>query len=251
MIKKIFSTIKFIVPAATVTILVLVLLVVQLVNSTRSVNASLEEINANMEVFGPGGWNDVEIRQLKKDILWYEQLLDLAKHDSISLVINLNDSVVQISLRGLDLMQTKILRQSPSNFLAAADEATWMHFGKISPINNETAGIPKRQVKKVVAFASAGNNHELPDDPAHNNPLKWNFTTAGNMGVVITGVQTSADSSYVLHAWTDLMKYRMGEFLKDPFPQVYTPTLYIWLDDRDAKAIYKAVSSKGNVLFRN
>ena len=251
MMKKILSERKFIVPAASVAILMIILLVVQLVLASRAVNATLVEMEVEKEISGTGGWTDNEIRTLKKDILWFEQLLALAKHDSISLVVNLNDSVVQISLRGLELLQTKILSQYPANFLASAGEATWMHYGRISPIINETAGIPKRQVKKVVAFASAGNAHEPDDDQANNKPLHWKFTTAGNLGVVITGVQLSADSTYVIQSAKDLAKYRLGAFLKEPIQPAYTPILYLWLDDRDAKAIYKAVSSKGNVLFRN
>jgi hypothetical protein len=251
MMKKIFSDWKFVVSAASLAILMLVFLLFQMVASSRAVHTTFRDMDIENEFAGTGGWNDNEIRKLKKDILWFEQLLALAKHDSISLVVNLNDSVVQISLKGLDLLQTKILRQYPANFLSTAGEATWMHYGKISPVKKETAGIPKRQVKKVVAFTSAGDASVTTDDQPDEKPLHWKFTTAGNLGVIITGVQISPDSSYVVHAKKDLLKYRMNEFLKDPFPDSYTPTVYLWLDDRDAKAIYKAVSSKGNVLFRN
>ncbi len=251
MMKKIIYGRKFIFPAVSLAFLMLVFLMVQLVASSRAVNASLREMGNENDIPGAGGWDDDQIRKLKKDILWFEQLLALAQHDSISLLINLNDGVVQISLKGLDLLQTKILMQHPANFLGTAAEATWMHYGKISPINAETAGIPKRQVKKVVAFTSAGDTSVSSGDQPDEKPLHWKFITAGNMGVVITGVQFSSDSSYVVHSKKDLIKYRMNEFLKDPFPDSYTPTLYLWLDDRDAKAIYKAVSSKGNVLFRN
>jgi|GEM_PF-5866042 len=249
--KKILSDRRFIVPAASAFILMMIFLVVQLVMSTRAVNATLAGMAIDKEASVSGRWNDHEIRRLQKDIIWFEQLLALAKHDSISLVVNLNDSVVQISLRGLELLQTKILRQYPANFMVSAGEATWMHYSRISQIKNEMAGIPKRQVKKVVAFASAGNAHEPSEDQENQRPLYWKITTAGNLGVVITGVKMSADSTYVLQSGRDLLKYRANEFLKDPFPSEYTPTVYLWLDDRDAKAIYKAVSSKGNVLFRN
>jgi hypothetical protein len=249
--KKILSDRKFIVPAALVVILMMIFVVTQLVMSIRAVNATLREMAIEKEASVTRGWNVPEIRSVKTDILWFEQLLVLAKHDSISLVVNLNDSVVQISLKGLDLLQTKILRQYPSNFLTSAGEATRMHYGRISPIINESAGIPKRQVKKVVAFASAGNNHEPSENQINDKPLHWKFTTAGNMGMVITGVQMSADSTYILQTERDLLKYRALEIMRDPFPSGYTPTLHLWLDDRDAKAIYKAVSSKGNVLFRN
>jgi hypothetical protein len=251
MMKKILSDWKFMVPAVSLAILILVLLVAQLVASSRAVNASLKEMDIENDITVTGGWNDAEIRKLKKDILWFEQLLALAKHDSISLVINLNDSVVQISLKGMDLLQTKVLRQYPTQFLTTAGEATRMHYGRISPIIHEAAGIPKRQVKKVVAFASHSTAQEPTIDSANDKPLHWKFKTAGNLGVVITGVQTSADSSYVFHTEKDLLKYRVNEFMKDPFPSGYTPTLYLWLDDRDAKAIYRAVSSRGNVLFRD
>jgi hypothetical protein len=251
MMKKILSNRKFMVPVVLMALLMLALLVVQLIASSRAVYASLKEMNLTKENSFTGGWNDDEIRKLKKDILWFEQLLALARHDSISLVIDLNDSVVQISLKGMDLLQTKVLKHYPANFLASAGEATWMHYGKINPIRNEVAGIPKRQVKKIVAFTSSDDASVHSDDQSDEKPLHWKFTTAGNLGVVITGVQISADSSYILQSKKDLLKYRMNEFLKEPFPTSYTPTLYLWLDDRDAKAIYKAVSSKGNVLFRN
>jgi hypothetical protein len=249
--KDFFIKRKLFISASFFAGLLLIFMVIHLVVSFKAVTVARQEVIIGNQEYGNNGWNEEEIRILKKNIQWSEQLLLLAKHDSTSLLVNLKDSVVQISLKGVNLLQTKILRQYPADFLNSADEVIRMHYGEMSPIVFETANTPKRQVKKVVAFASENMANKSSVEPATNESLYWKFTTAGNLGIVITGIQSSADTLIFFPIWKDLLKYQVQEFLKTPFPSGFTPTLYLWLDDQDAKAIYRAVSTRGNVLFRD
>lgn len=242
---------KLWVPVISLASLLLIAVIFNLVNSYNAVKALLKETDLNNQVKNSPGWNEYEPRQLKKDIFWYEQLLSLAKTDSIYLAVDLKDSLVQIGLKGFNMVQTKILHQRHSDFLTHLNEETYRHFTAVNPMIYEAACIPKRDVKKVIAFSDNEESLDDQKEPASDKPLFWSFTTGSNLRVVITGVKLSADSSFLLQPLQDIVKYRFQEFIREPAPEKYNPTVYLWLCDKDAKAMYRAVPPGGKVLFRN
>lgn len=248
--KKNFTDIRFVIPAASFALLLLLLLLSYTMISVRAAIASRNELNAITGNAGSHDWHNEEIMGLKKEIHGYEQLLLMARNDSIGLLINLGDSTVQLNLKGLGLLQTKILRQYPPHFFASCNESAWMQFGTLATIVNENAGLPKKPIRKVLAYAADTKKTESLNHPADEKPLYWRFKTSSNLEVVITGVEASADSTYDINPRTDLLKYRIRELAANPVPLKYTPVVYLWLDNRDAIAIYRAVPSRGNVLFR-
>lgn len=239
------------VPVVFLPCLLVILLIIQLINSCYAVNTLLKNEGLNYQVDNSGGWNEYETRRLKKDIFWYEQLLILAQTDSIYLAFDLQDSLVQIGIKGFSMVQTKILHQHPSDFLKHLNEEAYMHFTANNPMVEEAACIPKKVVKKIIAYSDKEEFHDVSKLPDYDKPLSWSFTTESNLRVVITGVKKTADSSFSLQSTRDLVKYRFLEFFKQPVSKQYNPTIYLWLCDQDAKAIYRAVPPGGKVLFRN
>lgn len=231
--------------------LLLILIIIQLINSCLAVNDLLEHEELDDQVKSNAGWNENETRSLKKDIFWYEQLLMLAQTDSIYLAVDLRDNLAQIGIKGYNIVQTKILHQHPPGFLKNLNEDTYRHFTTINPIVEEAACIPKKEVKKVVAYSDNMKHQNKLDEQDSDKPFYWTFTTGSNLRVVITGVTSTVDSSFSYHPVKDIVNYRFREFIKDPISKKYNPTIYLWLSHPEAKAFYRAVPPGGKVLFRD
>lgn len=229
----------------------LVLVVVQLMYSFKGVKNFQHVYGLNIRQQSGEGWSNPEVNRIKKDILWYEQLLKLSKSDSIYLAINLQDSVVQLKLKGMYLAEAKIVFQYPYDFLKTANEETYRHFATVSAIHNETANLPKKPVRKVVAYSYENENGKASVDTTEKKQLKWMFITEDNLRVIISGVKTASGSSHHFHPKQDVLQYRMQDVIRDPFPEHYMPTLYLWLYNQEATAIYRAVPPGGKLLFRN
>jgi hypothetical protein len=196
-------------------------------------------------------WQNAEAQVLQKEIYWLEQQLVLAKSDSISLGINLTDSIVQVQLKGTILFQAKILQQTPVNFMNLLNEDAYLAFARINRIEKEFANIPKRPVKKVVAPKNESEVIEVKHDSIPEVTLNWKFLVENNINVVINGAQMNEDSLFQVNASRDVLKYRNFEFIQQVIPNSYSPTLFLWVNDKEAKAIYRAIPENGKVIFRN
>jgi len=197
------------------------------------------------------GWNIPEIQELKKEVHLLERHLQLAKSDSLNLGINLSDSIVQVQLRGTVLLQAKIHKQIPSNFFEDLNYGTYLDFTKIASVIEEQATIVKRPVKRVQAPKNEDEAAKVKHDTIPDPLLVWQFKLDNNIEVVITGIGLGADSLVANNYNKDIFNYSTEYFKKNIFPKTYIPTLFIWLNDNDAKALYRAIPEKGKVVFRN
>lgn len=242
---------KYILPGCILAGLFIVPVLLQGIFAYKAVRAASEGFREHSSPQGIDGWNSGEVRQLKKDICWYEQLLMLSKTDSNYLTIDLRDSTVHLKLKGVSLAEAEIIHSYPADFFAVASEEVYLSAGKVTPILSETANFTKQPVRKVMAFSNNEEKEEPVMEIADARPLHWTLSGANSLRIVITGVQTAADSAIVLHAKRDVMLHRAKDLIREPFPQTYSPTLYLWLGDKEAKAIYRAVPPGGKMLFRN
>lgn len=231
----------------------LVFLIVRLVLVVSLAKTTALEHQSEFSSDNPlqSGWNDPEIRQMKKEMYWLEQQLQLAKSDSINVGINLADSIVQVQLKGTVLFQSKMLKSYPSEFLHSLEPGAYLNFGKIASISNEKASIVKKPIKRVAAPGSEAAKSGIKQDTVIDSRLQWEFYAGNHVQVVISGVEMEADSTFRVRASRDMMKYYSRGFFRGVFPKQYNPTLFIWLNDKDAKAIYRAHPENGKVVFRN
>lgn len=199
------------------------------------------------------GWNDEKTKNLIKEKWWLEQQLTLAKSESISLGINLKDSIVQVQLKGTVLFQAKILKQEPKQFFVLANEKVYrMLLAETSKIDSCRANIPKKPIKKVIAPLVGSEVSETKTDTLKENRLNWHFITNRGIEVVINGVLQNQDSTYSkIPVISDMMLFRLVGGFRKPFQPKNTALLYLWLDDQDAKAIYRALPDSAQVIFRD
>lgn len=233
--------------------LLLIFSVVRYVFALNAVKAAISEQNTNStdENTTEQGWNDPEIRKMKKEVYWLEQQILLAKSDSISLGFNLTDSVVQVQLKGTVLFQAKILKQYPARFLESMNYKAYTDFGKIAVITSEYSEFPKKPIKKVIAPKSENEISTAKPDSVIIKRLSWKFNLNNNINVIVSGVEFNKDSVLDLRFENDMIKYRSGQIKNEWLPKSYIPTLYIWVNDKDAKAVYRALPKNGKVIFRN
>jgi hypothetical protein len=223
------------------------------VKAMNAVQTAIEEkvmVIPDEEIYDTG-WNIPEIQERKKEINWLERQLLLAKSDSLTLGISLNDSIVQVQLKGTVLVQAKMLKQHPAHFFESLNYGAYHDFTKIATIVEEQSTIPKKPIKKVQAPKNENEVQEMKQDSIPDPLLVWQFSLNNRVNLIITGVGLSKDSVLDLQFNKNMYTYNYNNLKKNLLPENYTPTLYIWLNDKDAKAIYRAIPEKGKVVFKN
>lgn len=239
-----------------VTVVVLVILsaltIVRFIKAENAVKLAIDEkiLNFAETDVNDAGWNIPEIEQKKKEVHWMEQQLLLAKTDSLNLGINLADSTVLVQLKGTILLQADILKQIPENFIDSPNYAAYLDFTAVSRIVQEQSTSVKRPVKKVQAPKNENEVKEVKHDTIPEAPIIWQFVLDNKIEVVITGVGLGQDSLLDMNFKNDIVKYNIEKLKKNWLPKTYMPTLYIWIDDKDAKAIYRAIPGNGRVVFK-
>lgn len=226
--------------------------IVRFINAEKAVKMAINEKTSNFSEtdVNDAGWKIHEVEQKKKEVHWMEQKLLLAKSDSLNLGINLTDSTVQVQLKGTVLLQADILKQIPETFIQSPNYAAYLDITAISKIVNEQSTSVKRPVKKIKAPKNESEVQKVEHDTVPEAPIIWQFTLDNNIEVVITGVGLGKDSLLNMNFENDMLKYNFEKFKSNWLPKTYSPTLYIWLDDKDAKAIYRAIPGNGRVVFK-
>jgi len=234
-------------------VLLLALTVTRYMMAMKTVDTTVKEKLAHIpeEDINHAGWNIPEIQEKQKEVHWLERHLQLAKTDSLNLGINLTDSIVQVQLRGTVLLQARIQNQVPAHFFESLNYGTYLDFTKIATIIEEQASIVKRPVKRVQAPKNEDEAAKVKHDTIPDPLLVWKFKLDNDIEVVITGIGLNKDSLVEARFNKDILNYSAEYFQKNLFPKTYIPTLFIWLNDNDAKALYRAIPEKGKVVFRN
>ncbi len=251
--KDIFKKYKaaFIITISIFTIL-LAVTILRFIVAEKSVN---QAVNEKKQIFSESdindaSWNIQEIREKRKEIHWLEQQLILAKYDSLNLGINLTDSAILVQLKGTVLLNANILKQHPKHWIESPNFAAYHDITKISRIVEEQSTIKKRPIKKVQAPKNEEEAAKIKHDTIPDPLLVWQFVLDSKIEVIITGVGLGKDSLMNANYNSDILKYQVDRFKKSWLPKTYLPTLYIWLNDKDAKAIYRAIPEKGRVVFK-
>lgn len=237
---------------ALVWTVLLLLFIIRIATYLNLVDKTAESIYVEANKIPASTQNNKEIVKLKKDILWFEQQIALSESDSFSLGINLRDSVVQVQLKGTVLFQAPIIKQYPADFMQYISQSSYFYlFGKPATIAYETANIPKKPIKKVTLEKKfSEQSKDIPDSLA-DIPLHWEFFSNNKMPVIISGVRIQQDSTYATRIRREIFNYGMGNMHQFSSSKNYFPPLFLWLDDQDARAIFRALPSNARVVFRN
>ncbi|MFA5418030.1 MAG: hypothetical protein WC341_06185 [Bacteroidales bacterium] len=231
--------------------LVIVLLIADLIFSVTSVNrmVNLVKSDTTENSLGIKNWDNPIQQALLKDKYWIENQIAVSRDDSMSLGINMDDSTIQLQFKGLALIKSKIARSYPQELLSVLDANNYaMFFGNPLSIKQSMASIAKRPFRKVKV--SADGITQAVDSVTHNkSPFSWSFVTNNNIRFVINGFISDSlrtEPSYR----QDVFYFRLAEKTRHLFG-FYTPTLFIWMNDKEAEAIYRALPKNARVIVRN
>ncbi len=199
----------------------------------------------------PEGWSLQEQRDLWTEKFWIVNQLAISKLDSMSLGICFSDSSFQLIFKGLPLIKAPIRQVWPQHMLADMDPRIYAKLFSVPAIMvSDTANLPKKVFRKVRVNTEG---EAVPVDSAGvvEGCLSWTFVTNNHLRFVVTGYGCdSLDGEPSVK--TDLLAYRIHAIWGDLFfRETYMPTIFIWLNDADAKAIYKALPRHAAVIVRN
>ncbi len=215
---------------------------------------------------------DASLIDLMKEKAWVESRLKMAAGDSIGLSIDLEQHTIQMELKGLVVMKSKIQDCSTSGFFKRMDGNVYFTmFGTPMTILRYVSSIEKNPFKvihapktKTAAEIKAEENAPLtasktpvPKDSLPKENVFWTMKLDRDIDLNIQGIDSLAISQ---------SKYKFGkgiEFKRDlnnivkSIPRIlklqkpnYTPEILISIPENDAKAILRALPKKPLVTIR-
>ncbi len=242
--------------------------------------SSLDEVKNTLAIMQGNGnstlkekvdWQNGEARTLFKEKQWLLRQLELSDENSMSLGINMADSIFQLQLNGLVLIQSKIYYMRPSSFLSEENLQIYDKlFLQAKSIEIETASEPKRVLTKKKVVAETEETESKSDTITQDNSvvdstsnlikndsvlpknLHWEFIMNNMVKVVVMGLSVGPDSLLIEPSFEKEMMASRNESeyqALDSLP--YHPTIYIWLQNQDAKSIYRALPEKSDIIIRN
>ena len=192
---------------------------------------------------------DASYLELYREKLWLEIRYLVAKTDSISLSVNLKDSLLQLELKGVVLKTVKILDFEADQFFHQLTPGAYHHlFATQTQSFVGFSTIPKEAfiIKKAPRDTASVETKPNEIEPARHEDVHWVMML--NNGVVL---KTAGTDRYVhTSRWPgrkfwfvqDLKKMLLAfaQTIRFKTPE-YHPEIRLVISSEDAKAIYRAL----------
>lgn len=197
---------------------------------------------------------------LMKEKAWVESRIKMASVDSIGLSIDLNKQLIQLELKGVVVMSSKIREYSISGFFKRMDGNVYFTmFGTPLTIQKFQSSIEKNPFKVVQAPKSAEEAEAVTaiKDTLPKENVFWTVKFDRDFELNIQGIDSvlESQSKYKLGKGFEFkrdLKNIMNSFqhiLKFKKP-VYTPEILISIPENEAKAILRALPRNALVTIR-
>lgn len=198
-----------------------------------------------------------DLVHLVKQKTYKEALLKLSENDSIQLILNLGDSTINLSIKGVIIHQTKIKEFKKDKFfskLSLSQEVKLL--SQPIEIQSQYATIVKEPI--VVSHApkdtlEAALNVSQPDTLIQN-PAFVAFTLEHNIRIILEQDKciNSADKRVKYRFYQQLYSKTIATSAKNFFnrkPQEYIPTITIKIPVDDLRAIYRALPNNSLMVL--
>lgn len=196
---------------------------------------------------------DLDIRRAYLLSRW-----ELSKGDSISLTLNLRDSLASLEMKGTPIRQCRILRFEVSRALERLQAKGRLHEWSATPfkLQNDLATLPKAPVRVVTApkdtlEAQARAREEIP---VEKNEVHFTLEFDRNLTLAIVQAQDLTFDgkmrkwSYELkRSWAEV-KEAVQAVLRGELPQ-HRMLIELELTQEDAKAIYRALPRQAGLAL--
>jgi hypothetical protein len=201
--------------------------------------------------------NDQALKDLTHYKIFLKNRLQMAKSDSINLVVNLRDSLVSIELKGVTLHSARIESYDLPTFFSAIDINTLNKvFSKPSDIVLQESNVDKKPltIKKAPKSPDEVSSHvELPDTSL-NIPVfvKLNIDSLFTLTFkpVFAG-QKDYKKTMRKEIWNERMrvlKTNWGSILRGKVPG-YMPNVEVYLASPDIVGMYRALPTNAQMAF--
>lgn len=201
--------------------------------------------------------NDKELKALTHSKIFMQNQLEMAKSDSISLLINLRDSTVSIELKGVTLHAAKIESYLLPAFFSAIDINS-LNKAFSSPLliswqESNVAKMPLTIKKAPKSPDEVPENVALPDT-ALNIPVFVNMGVGTFFTISFKSIFTGQEGyNKIMNRakWNeriDHFKNNIGSMVKGKVPN-YTPNVEIYMQSPDIVEIYRAIPTHPEMAF--
>jgi hypothetical protein len=199
---------------------------------------------------------DSETFSLYKDKTWLESRFQLTKSDSISLSVNLKDSVLQLELKGVVLQSSKMIDFRLDELFKHFNMGAYHHyFAEQATGKSVLATIAKEPliVQKAPRDSMEYASRQHPVDSTKQEAVHWLVNLDNGITLKIEGVGTNKGVQKGRLFWWKLKLQQLMSDLKKTFffkvPE-YKPEINIMVDEVDAKAIYRALPVCPQICIR-
>jgi len=259
-VEKKRSGVKYIVLIIALTVLVLTSVYTYL--SVSSVRDRMKV--AQNQALGSPQINSSLLPQLKEKA-WIESRLKMAAGDSIGLSIDLEQQRIQLELKGVVLLSSKIRDSSISGFFRKMDGNVYFTtFGTPLTIQQFKSSIaknpfkvvqaPKDTIAAMAAIDAAAKNEK---EALKNENVFWTVKLDRNFDLDIQGIDSVAEAQKKYEFGKGFEFERNLKNIANSFQHIlrftkpsYTPEILISIPENEAKAILRALPSNALVTIR-
>lgn len=203
---------------------------------------------------------NLDLFKLMKEKSWLESRLKMAATDSVGMAINLEDQTIQLELKGVVVMKSKIRDYSISGFFKQMEGNVYFNmFGTPLTILSLESSISKSRFKVVQAPKSAEEADAMTakKDSVVKQDVYWMVKLDRDIELNIQGIDSIQDSQSKYKFGQD---FRFKRKLKNILNTVqnlrslktpeYTPEILISIPESEAKAILHALPNNAMITIR-
>ncbi len=178
---------------------------------------------------------------------------EMAKSDSIGLVINLADSTAMLAIKGVVIHSAKIHAISNDGFLKSMNICSYQNlFSRPIAILSQNATIEKEpiQIKKAPKNEEeALANAEHPDTTKTIQVTDIHFKLAIGCNFFIHDASVGCEKANKSLSTPGEIWKNMKRFIVFKEPE-YEPAIHICIDNKDAISIYRGLPARGQIILR-
>jgi hypothetical protein len=212
---------------------------------------------ANIESVSP------ELIDVMKDKAWLESRLKMAADDSIGLTIDLKEKVIQLELKGIVVMKSKIHDYTASGFFKKMNANVYFSmFGTPLKVTRIESSIEKNPFKVKIAPKDTIEAQAIAAAAAKKDSLTkenvfWTVKLDRDFELNIQGIDSVSNSKAKIVKGQDFEFKRdmknimnsLNHIIKFQKPD-YTPEIHIRIPEKDAKTILNALPKRSLITIR-
>jgi len=246
-------------------IIVLSVLVLTSIYAFLSISAVREQMKVAIDKAQGTPEVDSELFTQLKQKAWLESKIKMADLDSIGMSIDLEQKLIQLELKGVVLMTSKIRDYSISGYFKKMDGNVYFAmFGNPLTIKEFKSSIAKNPFKivqapkdTIAAQLAADAAAKKEKEALQNENVFWTVKLDRGFDLDIQGIDSIAEAQKKYEFGKGFEFERNMKNIANSFQHIlrfskpdYTPEILISIPENEAKAILRALPSKALVTIR-